>query len=203
MTGNNQIFFAQNQEEIEKSIFGGNIYHSAYKFPKHQITKENIETFKNYTTLIKDISETCGREITLLFAEICLIYGVEDKEIEEQSETNKFIIEFCTRSIGHLSLCLTQSENILNLINKYENKDKTLEIEGKDYCFMVILLNNLFYYYTNTFNFIITKKYASEDFIKLMSERLYFITSEEFQSIRRLFKVVECYNEIDKSPTFH
>lgn len=203
MIENKPVFFAQNQEEMEKSIFGGNVYHSAYKFPTHQITKENIETFKNYTALVKEISETCGKEMTLLFAEIYKIYNIKDEEIEEQTPTNKFIIQFCTTAIGHLSLALSQSDNILSLINASEEDEIKLQLEGKDYCFVVILLQNIFHYYTCMFNMILNKKYASEDFIKIISERLYFTTSEEFQSIRRLFKAVECYNEIDNSPTFH
>ena len=124
MIENNPVFFAQNQEEIEKSIFGGNVYHSAYKFPKHYITQENLGTFKNYTGLVKDISETCGKEITLLFAEIYNIYDMKDLEPSEQNHTHKFIIEFCTMAIGHLSLSLNQSDKLLSLINESEKKHK-------------------------------------------------------------------------------
>jgi hypothetical protein len=200
MTDNNPKFFAKDQEEIEEAHFGGDIYKYAYKLPDIIITGENIETFKNYTKLVKDISETCGREITLLFAHLYKIYNMED---HQNNPTNKKIIDFCTQAIGQLSLSLKQSEKLLLSINYYENKKDNLEINGKEYCFIVLMTNKLFFTYSHIYNFILRYGYFDKESLETILQRLSFILSEEFDSIRRLFKVVECYKEIETSPTFH
>ena len=66
-----------------------------------------------------------------------------------------------------------------------------------------MMLNNLFYYYTTIINFITNKRYLNSEFIQSISERLCFIVSEEYESIRRMFKVIECYKEIESKTTFH
>ncbi len=201
MEENKSVFFAQNEEDIEKAHFGEGIYISAHKLPPIILTSKNIETFKNYTGLVRDISESCGKEITLLFAELYKIYGMED---EENNSVNNAIIYFCTKAIGQLSLSLKQSEKLLILMNDFENKkEEKVNIEGADYCFILILLNRLFCVYSTIYTLILEKRYFGKENLKAILERLSFILSEEFESIRRLFKTVECDAAIDSSPTFH
>lgn len=206
------IILDKSQEEMEKQLFGGNIYGMAHKFPSLYITNNkeseynyyNIESFKNYVQLISNISNSCGSDLSLLFAESFRLYKIQDDSISHQSFKNKMITDFCTEALAHLSLAMKQSEKLLDIINRYDiNKEINLEIKGKDYYFIIMVLNNLFYYYTTIVNFITNKRYLNIEFIKSISERLTFIVSEEFEIMRRIFKVIECYNEIDESPIFH
>ena len=199
--------------ESEKQLFGGNIYAMAHKFPSLYITNDTeqdsldcyrLESFLNYTKLINHISASCGSDLALLFAESYKLYEIDEDTIIHHDIKNKFIIDFCTEALAHLSLALNQSEKLLQKINSYDlNEEVNLEISGNDYCFIVMILNNLFYYYTTIVNFILNKQYLNIEFIKSISERLSFIVSDEFESLRRMFKVIECYKEIETKPTFH
>lgn len=199
--------------ESEKQLFGGNIYAMAHKFPSLYITNNTnqdsldcyrLESFINYTKLINNISSSCGSDLALLFAELYKIYEIYEDHIDHHDPRHKLIIDFCTEALAHLSLSLKQSEKLLETINSYDlNTELNIEISGNDYCFIITILNNLFYYYTTIVNFILNKRYLNNEFIKSISERLSFIVSDEFESLRRIFKVVECYKEIETKPTFH
>ena len=199
--------------EMEKQLFGGNIYAMAHKFPSLYITNDEgqntrdcdrLESFINYTKLINHIADSCGSDLALLFAESYKIYEIYENHIDQHDSKHKLIIEFCTEALAHLSLALNQSEKLLEKINSQDlNGEVNLEISGNDYCFIVMMLNNLFYYYTTIVNFILNKRYLNSEFIKSISERLCFIVSDEFESLRRMFKVIECYKEIETKPTFH
>lgn len=199
--------------ESEKQLFGGNIYAMAHKFPSLYITNDteqdsidfySIESFINYTNITNRIANSCGSDLALLFAESYKLYEIYEGHIDQHDSRHKLIIDFCTEALAHLSLALNQSEKLLEKINSYDqNSGINLEISGNDYCFIVMMLNNLFYYYTTIINFILNKRYVNIDFIKSISERLSFIVSAEFESIRRMFKVIECYKEIETKPTFH
>ena len=204
------------QEEMEKQLFGGNIYALSHKLPSLQIVynTENktdyncdVKSFTNYINLIKDISDKCGGDLALLFAEVYNLYHIEDEITNCNNVKNKMIVDFCTEALANISLALNQSEKLIEKINDYEKiKDINIEfitIIGKDYCFIVMMINNLFYYYTTIINFIINKRYLNNEFIQSISERLFFIVSEEYESIRRMFKVIECYKEIESTTTFH
>ena len=179
--------------ESEKQLFGGNIYAMAHKFPSLYITNNTnqdsldcyrLESFINYTKLINNISASCGSDLALLFAELYKIYEIYEDHIDHHDPRHKLIIDFCTEALAHLSLSLKQSEKLLETINSYDlNTELNIEISGNDYCFIITILNN--------------------EFIKSISERLSFIVSDEFESLRRIFKVVECYKEIETKPTFH
>lgn len=199
--------------ESEKQLFGGNIYAMAHKFPSLYITNDEgqnprdcdrLESFINYTKLINNIADSCGSDLALLFAESYKIYEIYEGHIDQHDIKHKVIIEFCTEALAHLSLALNQSEKLLEKINSQDlNAEVNLEISGNDYCFIVMMLNNLFYYYTTIVNFILNKRYLNGEFVKSISERLCFIVSDEFESLRRMFKVIECYKEIETKPTFH
>ncbi len=65
------------------------------------------------------------------------------------------------------------------------------------------MLNKLFYIYTKIYSLLSKKRYFGSENVECMLQRLSFILSDEFESIRKLFKTVEGFNEIDSAPTFH
>ncbi len=200
MTDIKDAFFATSQEEIEEAHFGGGIYHDAYKLPQIIINSKNIETFKNYTTLVRDISQACGEEITILFANLYMTYDMKEEQNNVIHDPIKY---FCTIAIGQLALSLKQSEKLILLINEFDNKKEDININGKEYCFILIMLNKLFYIYTKIYSLLSKKRYFGSENVECMLQRLSFILSDEFESIRKLFKTVEGFNEIDSAPTFH
>ena len=207
------IILEKSKEEMEKQFFGGSIYALSHKLPLLRIVYDienktdyncDIKCFTNYINLIKNISDKCGADLALLFAEVYNLYNIEDEIPNYNNVKNKMIVDFCTEALANISLALNQSEKLIEKINNYEkNKDTIIEINGKDYCFIVMMLNNLFYYYTTIINFIINKRYLNNEFIQSISERLCFIVSDEYESIKRMFKVIECYKEIESTTTFH
>lgn len=207
------------KREQEKQLFGGNLYEMAHKLPTIYITKNikesvdgiqntyNLESLINYTRVVRDISDSCGRDLALLFAELYKLYEIGIDNILPNPQNmfiNTMITDFCTEAIALLSLALSQSEKLLEILNSDKDRNNLeIEITGNNYCFIVIILKNLFYYYSTIVNFITSKRYLNSDFISSISERLAFIVSNEFESIRRMFKVVECYKAIESTTTFH
>ncbi len=206
------------QIEQEKQLFGGNIYAMAHLLPTIYITKDvkeekegvnnhyTFELFINYTYLVRDIIDKGGKDLSLVFAELFNLHGINIKNScsdEDYIFKNKILIEFCAQTQMQLSLALNQSEKLLETLKSYEDNNSNIEIYGKDYCFIVIILNNLLQYYSTTINFLSNKVYFNTEFFSDMSERLNYILSNEFESIRRMFKVVECYRAIEEKPTFH
>lgn len=207
------LILNNSQEEMERKLFGGNIYSSAHKFPSLYITNieqdlehnaYNLEYFTKYIKLINDMSSICGEDIAKLVAEIFKIYNLSEKGIH-QSTQDEMIISFCTEALANLSLAMNQSGKLINLIGSHfdHSTKSNYEIEGKDYCFIVIVLNNLFHYYSTIINLVIQKRYLNNEILKSISERLSLIVSYEFETMRRIFKVLECYKEAEPTKTFH
>jgi len=201
------------QLELEKQLFGGHVYTMAHKFPSIYITNNkddvdncyDLQSFINYTMLINSIADSCGRDLTLLFAESYKLYEIEnDLPDQQQNLKNKMITDFSTEALAHLSLALNQSTKLLDTLNFYKNVDDlNLEILGKDYCFIVMALNNLLYYYNTIFNFITNKRYLNNEFIESASERFALVISTQFETLRRIFKVIECYEAVESKHTYH
>lgn len=202
------------QIELEKQEVGGSIYEMSHNFPSLYITKNkeeetnnlyHIDTFTNYTKIVMEISENCGKDITLLFAEAYKLYEMDNENIdEEDEEINKKIINFCTQFIAHLAHANIQSQKILEYIDLFEKGNElSLEIKGPDYCFIVIAFHNLLFYYTSIIDFIAIKRHLNSEFIRGMSRRFCLIDSTEFESIKRMFKVSECYEKVEETPTIH
>jgi hypothetical protein len=201
---------------MERKLFGGNIYSSAHKFPSIYITNNkedlehnvyNLEYFTKYIKLINDMSTICGEDIAKLFAEIFKIYNISEDGINHSTQ-DEMIISFCTEALAHLSLAMNQSGKLINLIEASFDplsirQQSNYEIEGKDYCFIVIVLNNLFHYYSTIINIVMQKRYLNTEFVRSISERLALILSYEFETMRRMFKVLECYKEAEPTKTFH
>lgn len=203
--------------ELEKQLFGGHIYTMSHTFPSIYITNNkddvdncyDLQSFINYTQLVHNIADSCGRDLAVLFAESYKLYEIGDSALadhfyEHETFKNKMIIDFCTEALAHLSLALNQSTKLLETLNSHKDVDDlNLEIPGKDYCFIVMLLNNLFYYYNTIVNFITNKRYLNNEFIESISERFTLLISNSFETLRRIFKVLECYEAVESKNTFH
>ncbi len=213
--------------ESEKKLFGGSIYDMAHKFPSIYIKsikdKENDESYDCYNEesfikhveLLHNLIDTCGKDISLYFAKTYKLYEINDDT--QNTDHNKAIVTFCTDALAHLSLTLNQSGKLLDKVNDLKNNKEIYKktkltideikyfytIDGTEYCFIAMVLMNLFYYYTTVFNFILHRSYLDNEVITNIRETLSFIVSNEFDSIRRIFKVIECYKEIETKPTFH
>ena len=133
------IILEKSQEEMEKQLFGGNIYGLSHKLPILYITNSienktdyncDINSFTNYINLIKGISDGCGRDLSLLFAEVYNLYHIEDEIPNYNNVKNKIIVDFCTESLAHISLSLNQSEKLIEKINNHD-KNKDINIENK------------------------------------------------------------------------
>lgn len=187
-----------------KELVGGEVYKMSYKLPSLCIeNKEKLETFINYTKLAGDISDKFGSDFSLLYAELYNLYNIDEND-QNQPDQNLLIISCGKAVIASSTLSLEQCNKLLEILNSHkDNFDNTLKIEGKDYCFIVNMLNIFLSHYSTVISLIIKKQYLNKEFIESIHERLSFIVSNEFESLRRLFKVVECYKAIETKPTFH
>lgn len=201
------------ESEIDeaKNFFGGDIYAMSHRLPSIYLSYNekmdyNLKSFTHYTKLVRDVADQFGRDLSLLYAELYKLYGIDEDNKTQSAPDNQQTRIICDRmsTLAQLTLSLEQSKKLLEILNYFdENQTEGCVIHGNDYCFIAIMLNNLFCYYSTVVNFIANKRYLNKEFIESISERLSFIVSNEVESMRRMFKVVECYKEIETKPTFH
>lgn len=201
--------------EEAKQLFGGELYTKSYKLPSLHISKENedeentcynTDFFISSVSYINNIANSCGNDMALLMGEVFILYGIDttNENLVDVTQEQAMIILLAKTTFANLSLCSEQSNELLEILGSYDfSNNATLEVTGKDYCFISLVLNELFYSYATILNFLIKKRYLNDEFIKSISERLDLIISSEFDALRRIFKTVECYREVEEKPTLH
>lgn len=201
--------------EEAKQLFGGEFYTKSYKFPALSISKENkdeenscynTDFFINTVSYINNIANSCGNDMALLMGELFILYGIDidNENLADVNPVQTMIILLAKTTFANLSFCSEQSDELLKILVSYDfSNNAILEVTGKDYCFIALMLNELFYSYSTIVNFIIKKRYFNDEFIKSISKRLDLIISSEFDALRRIFKTIECYRETETKPTLH
>jgi hypothetical protein len=194
----------ENMLEEEKRKFGGKAYEQSYRLPiiKLSTDKNNKYNIYSFELILKSLSlmfETSGTNITIMFADLSEIYNMEE-ELNKENPIIIFMRETIVMTLGQLALAGNQTDNLL--IKLKDSKDK-IEIEGQEYCFIMIALSCMVNYYTYIFQCITTKKYISKKFIDDMYHTLSTFISEEFEYFRQYFNVIECMDELKETRILH
>jgi hypothetical protein len=189
--------------EIQKIKIGGVIYEHCRSLPPIIINQDNKEEYQNYFESINNIANVSGSDLMLLFAEICTLVDGKIKESIQEEFLNPIAI---------VAYAVKQSSDIISQLK--ENKGEFV-LEGYSYCFIVIFLSELFSYYAGFLNHLKMIKYTTSGMIvkagsvandmpvSRMQSTLAFILSQEFESLREKFKVIECYKLAYNRRTLH
>lgn len=192
--------------EEEKQKFGGEFYKLSYRFPVISLSNDpkdynNIDRMISRSHLVKLFVDNCGENITILFAEIYKIYELEEKE--DYDHFDKLIIDTCTIAIAVLALAGKDCDDIINQLTNLDKENKNIEIIGSQYCFIVSALLEILVHYTSIFHFIMRKQYLGKKFVSDAQNVLQLLMSEEFEEMRKYFKVIECVESMKETRILH
>jgi hypothetical protein len=187
--------------ELQKIRCGGLIYEYCHSLPDIIINQDNSEEYLNYMKAIYGIA--ISSNLMLLFAEICTLVG---------EDTRESIKEYFLDSLAVVGYAVHQSSE---LIAKLEGNKDNLILDGQSYCFIVKFLAEIFSYYCGFLNHLKMIKYTTSGMIVKsgsmehdipvghMQSTLAFLLSEEFETLREKFKVIECYKLAFNTRTLH
>lgn len=207
----NEAASKEAQFELAKSMLGEDIYEMSHRFPTIHIINDkenysfyNIESFITYTKTLQHIADSCGKDMTLLSAELFKLYELVQEDPDDVPQNNKEIAYFCSKALANLSLALTQCNNLIEKLDNYDKEGEVnVEIHGREFCFIVMMLDNLFNYYSMFAKCLMHKRYIDKAFIDSLQERISFTISEEMEVLRSIFNVVECYKALEANRTIH
>lgn len=192
-----------NNTELQKIKSGGLLYEYCNTLPVILINEDNIDEYKNYLESINSIASMIGSDLMLLFADVCTL--IDDEAVES-------IKEYFLNSLSIVGYALNQTSDILSLLK--ESKDDII-LNGSTYCFVIIFLAELFSYYCGFITHLKMLKYTTSGMIVKAGSTdndipvaraqatLAFLLSQEFESLREKFKVIECYKLAYNRRTLH
>jgi hypothetical protein len=186
--------------ETERKLLGEALYNIQDQLPSLVIEGEEdkwIEHFK----YAHNVFNQFGSDITSLFAELCVLYEIQNEEDIKDENKNAIRVSYLIIR-GLLSHAMIQAQyNIDILQTSIDNEDvvRITEINGSAYYFIPIVLNNVFTYYNMLLSFMLVRIYFNEEFILSIRERLLYLISTDFEDMRRNFKVAECWEVKRKS----
>lgn len=203
--------------EEEKKHFGGEIYELSHKIPSIILTNDpedqyNILSMTSRLVSLNIFFDGCGKDISILFAEIAKLYNLE-AEKEDNPIGIQLMIKGIISIIGQLGFAVKETEDLLEKLKNTELKEnEKIEILGKDYCFILIVLNAIYYHYTSIYQYIMNKKYLTDHFvndkivnpiISYASNALSIIITKELEDTKRYFRLLQCMNALADNPTVH
>lgn len=182
-----KILDRENKLEDEKLLFGGDLYMFRHSLPPILINDSNVEDYQLKLKRISEIAKQFGGDITHLAAELYVLFNSE-------LIPNAHIQQIATLALGKISCALLQIPDIEDKIeNSIKNKEElNVEITGNDYCFIVVMLNDLLLSYLSMVNFIYIKNYLNDEFLNAIRDRLNFLLSHSYEDLRQTFKTVQC-----------
>jgi len=179
--------------EEEKILFGGEVYLNRHILPPITIDMDNNEDYRGYVSSIKHIAEQFGADCCHLFAELCYLYKIMDEE-DLKHPLKLPIQQIGSHILGKISLAILQTNKIQEIL--LENEE--YELSGEDYCFIIIMLQDLFNTYCYMVAFLQRKQYLNDALRESIRERLMFLISGSFEELREMFLVAQSYDIIEK-----
>jgi hypothetical protein len=191
-------------EELSKQMCEHAMYKYADQLPPIIVNNDEKDNyyrprFQMYCEIILDLTELSGRQLSDLYKEFVELYGLEKNANEVQAI---YLVKFFDDA---LTIILQARKQSTILLDSLMNPNKVV-INGEEYCFIAIFLNNLFQYYSFVLQIIMLKEYLTVEALDKYSERFAFMLSPKFQSIRLAFRVMECSEKIEqvlKQETVH
>jgi len=178
--------------ETEKLRLGGAIYKNRNLLPSLIITEDNFKKITEDLEMIKKICHQFSEDIVRLHADLFCNYGFnENHEKNQCSPIYSIINEIAVPLVAKLSIAKEQSEDGKRKVNAELIKTKESTIYGDEYCFISIILNELFPTYTGLVSLMLGRTYFDENYLKVIKERMNFLIHPFYEELRKNFKVVE------------
>jgi len=183
-----------NKEKIEeeKILLGGNIYKNANYLPLIKVRSEDTASLREDLNIIDKIGKQFVEDIIRLHADLYIILAC-DQEDNKDIPINRVMNEIAIQTCAKINLALEQVREITQIIADYNrNKPLNIQLSGKQYCFISILLNELFMTYTSLIVILLSKRYIDEIYINAIRERLNLLMSAQYEQLRQKFQTVQC-----------
>lgn len=194
------ILDRHNKLEEEKTKFGGDTYIKRHQLPQITVSFKDWNEFKDDIEIIKRIGKQFGGDFSHLSAELYILYEM-DLEENAKNPYNLMIQHMAADTLGKISCALLQTGPLEDKIGHFfgdNTKDYDLLLNGDDYCFIALMLNELLFSYVSLINFLYIKRYLNEDFLNAIRDRLNFIISEQFESLRIRFKAAHVFSIVNQ-----
>jgi len=182
----------KSQLEEEKILFGGEIYQHRHILPKIKIDMSNHEEYSILISKVKQVGQTIGSHIAHLFAELVILYQVTENNLKNPVSLS--IQQISTHMLGKIAFAMLQVDKLENILEENDDYDMV----GDDYCFISIMLQDLFNSYSFMLSFVQRKRYFSPEDINSIRNILNFFISSQYEELREMFYVAQGYTMIEK-----
>lgn len=178
--------------EEEKKLLGGAIYRVRHSLPNLIVNDDNFEIFIKDLRQIDKVCSQFGEDIVRLHADLHVAYEMH-LEQNQESHINTIISEIAIPLCAKIHLAQYQARELLSFISKCEEDGvhDSANITGDDYCFIILMLHELFMIYTSLITLLLSKNYIDNNYIDAIRDRLFFMIHPEYELLRKKFNVVE------------
>jgi len=187
-----EIVNAKEKLENERIQFGGIIYKNRNLLPSLIITEDNFHKIIDDLNMIQKICNQSSQDIVRLHADLFCHYGFYDNHEKNQNSPIYAIInEMSIPIVAKLGIAKENADDLEKKINTDIIQKKKSTIYGEEYCFISIILNEIFPIYTGLVSFLLGRVYFDENYLEVIRQRLDFLMHPSYEALRKSFKVVE------------
>jgi hypothetical protein len=173
--------------EQEKILLGGNVYKNRNFLPSLVVTPDKFDGLIEDLTMIQSICYQFSEDIVRLHADLFHDYEF-DKDTNEDHPIYRILNEIAVPIVAKLSIANESAKDIKHKLSI----DKQGTIYGDEYCFIAIILNEIFAVYTSLLSLTLSRKYLDESYVSAIKDRLGFLINPFYEELRQKFNVVQC-----------
>lgn len=190
MSKDNVIDFKRSiSEEDERVHFGGQIYKQRYDLPTIALVNEEVKKYERHLLNLENICKSFCDYIGHLFMDVCMIYNI--KGIEDLDNEINIILQ---RSMSLIMGRIGNAERQVKILRVALEGKNNYEIQGHEYCFIPLMLQDLLFTCNELLAAMFGKKYLDKDFIDTVNAINGFLISQAYEELRQAFKTVEIFN---------
>lgn len=178
--------------ETEKLRLGGVIYKNRNLLPSLIITEDNFEKAIYDLKMVQKICNQFSEDIVRLHADLFCYYGFNDNPEKHQTSPIYAILnEMAVPIVAKLGISKENAEEVEKKVNAEVIQKKKSTIYGDEYCFIAIILNEIFPIYSGLVSLLLGRVYFNENYLTVITERMNFLMHPSYEALRKSFKVVE------------
>lgn len=193
--------------DTEMMKLGGVIYKNRNLLPSLIITEDNLEKITYDLKMIQKICDQFSLDIIRLHADLFVYYGFNDNPEKHQASPIYAILnEMAVPIVAKLGISKESADDLEKKVNAQVIQKNESIIYGEEYCFISIILNEIFPIYTGLVSLFLGRVYFDENYLTVIRERMNFLMHPSYEELRKSFKVVEILrivSNISNSVTIH
>lgn len=202
-----QLVIEKEKIETEMMKLGGVIYKNRNLLPSLTITADNLGKITSDLKMIQKICDQFSEDIVRLHADLFVHYGFNDCMEESQSNPIFSILnELAVPIVAKLGIAKRNAGDIAIKVNQEVSHKNESTLYGAEYCFISIILNEIFPIYTGLISLALGRLYFDENYLDVLKQRIGFLLHPSYEALRKGFKVVETLRMVStplKAATVH